>query len=375
MERRFVILSAGMGAGHDAVAAELARRLIRQGHSVETADVLRMLPFGLGTGLRCFYAGVVGHVPLVYDAIYRAFFVPRGRLRGGTGPVVAPAALALARALRGRPPVTVISTFHLAAQIAGRLRERGVLRAPSVVLITDFAVHRQWLHPGNDVHLCPTREAAGLVSRRGGRHPVQVGPVVPPAFLAPPDAVAAGAYERRFARAAPDRVPVLVSSGAWGVGSRLERTAALLAAAGYLPVVLCGRNERLRRRMNAVRGVLGLGWVTDMPALLAAVRAVVENAAGQTAAQALAAGVPVVSYRPIPGHGADGARRMAEAGLTSYARDEWELLRELDVLTTDSRKRERRVAAGRELFVADAARVAADAERLLTKDAQGPAAV
>ncbi|MFD2348606.1 hypothetical protein ACFSTC_03205 [Nonomuraea ferruginea] len=29
------------------------------------------------------------------------------------------------------------------------------LPATSTVLVTDFAVHRLWLHPGNDRYLCP----------------------------------------------------------------------------------------------------------------------------------------------------------------------------------------------------------------------------
>ncbi|MCZ9336647.1 galactosyldiacylglycerol synthase, partial [Streptomyces sp. TRM76130] len=80
---------------------------------------------------------------------------------------------------------------------------------------------------------------------------------------------------------------------------------------GWLPVVLCGADERLRRALSRVPGVLALGWVTDMPGLLHAARALVDNAAGQTAVQALAAGLPVVGHRPIPGHGADGVRAMA----------------------------------------------------------------
>lgn len=47
---------------------------------------------------------------------------------------------------------------------------------------------------------------------------------------------------------------------------------------------------------------MALGWQPDMPGLMAAVTALVDNAGGQTCQEAFAAGV-LVTYRPIPGHG------------------------------------------------------------------------
>jgi hypothetical protein len=100
--------------------------------------------------------------------------------------------------------------------------------------------------------------------------------------------------------------------------------------------------------------VLALGWVTDMPGLLHAARALVDNAAGQTAVQALAAGLPVVGHRPIPGHGADGVRRMAALGVSDLAEDDASLLRALRRLTAPGPARRERIAAGRALFTDDA---------------------
>ncbi len=113
-------------------------------------------------------------------------------------------------------------------------------------------------------------------------------------------------------------------------------------------------------------GVLALGWVTDMPGLLHAARALVDNAAGQTAVQALAAGLPVVGHRPIPGHGAQGVRRMAALGVSEVAEDDAALLGVLRRLTAPGPARRERIAAGRALFTDDALTrilAAADAER------------
>lgn len=357
MGRRFLILSAGMGAGHDAVAGELVRRLTDRGHRADTLDVLDLLPARSGAALRGFYAATIRYAPTVYEAIYQACFVPRATTRRrpvlSTSPVVSLAAGELRRALADGPPDAVVATFHLAAQVTGRLREAGALRSPSAVMVTDFAVHRQWLHRGNDVYVCPTPHSAQAVRRWTGRRAVAAGPLVSGAFRTPPSAVRTAPFTRSFAARAPGRVPVLISSGAWGVGPHLERTAAVVRDGGHLPVVMCGRSEVLRRRLGRLPGVVPLGWVHDVPALMASAGALVENAAGQTAVQALAAGLPVVNHRPIAGHGLDGARHMAAAGLSSYARTPDDLLRILAELTTDSPARRTRVAAGHAAFAAD----------------------
>ncbi|MEU1124391.1 glycosyltransferase [Streptomyces sp. NPDC005899] len=346
MAGRFLVLSASMGAGHDAVAAELVHRLGAAGDSCLTVDVLDLLPPGVGAGLRGFYRNAIRRTPALYAGLYAAFFRTGGGPRPGSAPLAALAEERLLAVVARQRPDAVVPVFHLAAQLTGRLRRRGALKVPSAVLVTDFAVHRQWLDPGNDLHLCLTPRTAQDVRRLVGRPAVACGPLVPQRFLEP----APGAQEWRRRLGGDGPPVVLVSAGAWGAGTRFARTARLVAAAGYRAVVLCGRNEALRRALARTPGVLATGWVRDMPGLMAASRVLVDNAAGQTALEALAAGLPVVGYRPIPGHGVQGVRLMAEHGLTDHARDPWALIRSLDTLSTPGPDRERRIAEGRALF-------------------------
>ncbi|MFF3907937.1 galactosyldiacylglycerol synthase [Streptomyces sp. NPDC001848] len=340
-----------MGAGHDTVAGELARRAREQGHEVDVVDVLTLLPCGLGAGLRRFYRSSVRHFPWAYAVLYRAF-LRRGPGRRPSGvPLARLAGSRLTDVVDRTGADVVIAVFHLAAQLTGHLRSRGRLRVPSAVFLIDFAVHRQWLHPGNDRYFCLTEQAAREVREDIATPAEATGPAVAPEFLAP--SPGAAQWSRRFTRFAPGRAPVILSAGAWGAGSRFPATAALLAAHGFLPVVLCGRNDALREHLAEIPGVLALDWVADMPGLMRAAGALVDNAAGQTAVQALAAGLPVVGFRPLPGHGEEGVRRMAALGLTELAGSESELLDALNRLTTRSPGRDRRVAHARTLFRAD----------------------
>ncbi|WP_407697334.1 MGDG synthase family glycosyltransferase [Streptomyces kebangsaanensis] len=359
---RLLVVSASMGAGHDTVAAELARRARTAGKQARVVDVLALLPYGLGGGLRGFYQAAVREAPWVYAGVYDLFLRPGPRPRPSGTPLARLAGGRLMRLVREWRADVVVPVFHLAAQLTGHLRTRGVLQVPSAVVVVDFAVHRQWLHPGNDLHLCVSEETADEVRRGIGRPAEATGPVVAPEFFPEgPGAEEPGAEEpgtagwrQRIQRYGGGRPAVLVSAGAWGAGSHLPGTARLLAAHGFLPVVLCGRNERLWRALSGTPGVLVPGWVTDMPDLLRACAALVDNAAGQTAVQALAAGLPVIGHRPLPGHGAEGVRRMADLGLCDHAPDEPALLRSLTRLTEPGPRRAQRIAAGRALFREDA---------------------
>ena len=338
MGKRLLILTAGMGAGHDAVAAELARRMARGDVEANVLDVLDLVPLKLGRGLRRIYGGMIRSAPWLYEGIYRAFFV--SRRPPPASPLTALIADRLDARIRELPPDAVVSTFHVAAQAAGRLRDAGRLDVPSIVLVTDFAVHRMWLHAGNDRYLCPDERAARTVMERTGRPASRHAPVVRPEFRR---RRGGGNALREAAGARPGDRIVLISAGAWGVGRVLETAQGIAASGRYVPVVLCGRNERLRERVYGP----ALGWRDDMPALMAGAYALIDNAAGLTCREAFACGLPVISYRPIPGHGRDGAAAMARDGLSCYARTSGELIGALDALRDDAvrRARARKVAA------------------------------
>ena len=110
-----------MGAGHNAVAAALGDRLTAAGHQVSRADVLDLLPMGLGRAIRSFYHATISHFPVLYAGIYQVFFRDGAEPRPGGTPLAWPAADGLlALTARYRPDV-VVPVFHLAAQVTGRL--------------------------------------------------------------------------------------------------------------------------------------------------------------------------------------------------------------------------------------------------------------
>jgi hypothetical protein len=298
-----------------------------------------------------------------------------------------------------------VATFHLAGQAAGILRVSGRLRVPLLTVVTDFAVHRMWLHPGIDQYLCPDGTSAETARTATGRPSTVCAPLVRPEFFATmsttpptpshPERMPAPSHPQRMPAASPaashpqrmpatspamshpqrtpatsrpQRMPatspatshpgrmVLISAGAWGAGD-LETTARLLVDSGrYHPLVLCGRNGRLLDRLRRMDGCSAVGWRDDIADLMTGAYALIDNAAGLTCREAAAVGLPVISYRPIPGHGREGVEAMARAGFSVFARTGVELLRALDDLADEARRQER-VRRARRLFDAAPAEV------------------
>ena len=347
---RLLVISASMGAGHDGAARELARRLDRQGHDPVVVDFLDAMPLRIGPLLRVIYGWQLRSAPWSYEASYRLW---------AWVPVLCLPLIALIGALTGHRlrrwiqrerADLVISTYPLASLALGRDRQRGKVRVPVATFVTDFAVHPLWTHPGIDLHLCVHAQAAEAAAQQAKGPAVAPGPAVPPRFT---ESAGRRAEVRQALGVTEDEGIVLLMAGSWGVGD-LEATFDDVVATGrYTPLVVCGRNERLRRRLSTKSVGHVLGWTDDMPGLMAAADALVENAGGLTCMEAFAAGLPVVSFRPIAGHGRQNALEMDRAGVAALAPSVAELAPTLDRATGPFGRAQ--VEAGRAMFVSDAA--------------------
>jgi len=356
-----LILSASMGAGHDGAARELARRLDKAGHHAEVRDFLDAGPLRMGTAMRSGYQFELRHAPSAYNATYRFWY---------RAPWLAPVLACLVsfltrrqvqRWIRGASADVVVSTYPLATLCLGRLRTTRRLTIPAVNFITDFGVHPLWVHRGMDLNLAVQSGPAEQARRRTGKPAMACGPLVADRF--DPD-LSGTPMHRREARSrlglTDDDLAVLIVAGSWGVGELRETFESVSRTPGAVPVVVCGRDEALFRRVSAAASATAssaviLGWTDDMPALMAASDALVENAGGLTAFEAMRIGLPVITFRPIAGHGVENTEAMAAAGISRMASDPATLDSTLRAVGRTGPARDELIRSARAIFVSDAA--------------------
>lgn len=359
-----IILTGGVGAGHDGAAAAWADRLRRAGYDVQVRDVLAAVRRRGRPMISRAYELVLRRAPWVYEVFFRACDHPAG--------------IAIARALMGRfirrvadlvqqdtpldrqgwrrmlPArsarkcaeagrlVAVLATYPLAGQVLGELRRQGRLTVPALTFLTDFSVHPLCVAPGIDAHLAVHPISANQAVEAGASAVVVTGPVVDARFArcreSRADARAA------FALPADGRLALLVA-GSWGIGD-VETTVKDIARSGVAtPVVVCGRNDHLRQRISQQGKGIALGWVTDMPLLMRAADVLIENAGGLTSLEAMASDLPVASYRPIAGHGRTNAEALDRAGVATHIRSSKDLAPTLTQLMDGPRGSGQRRAA------------------------------
>ncbi len=308
-DQRVVVVSGSYGAGHDAAARELVRRLRAGGTSVRLLDVAVLLPWRIGLLLRWAYFAQLRIAPGTWETTVRRL-QHDGWTTRGIRHLLGLLGRRLVRSVQHAD--LVISTHPFASQALGEARASGRLGCPVATYLTDASVHRLWVHPSVDVHLAIHEVAASQARALGGAVRV-VAPLVPqrPAVAMPGDASPWPACA----------VTALIVGGSCGIG-RLEQAALDVLATGIMtPVVACGSNEALRMRIAAIPGAVALGWRHDLPTLMASADCVLQNAGGMSSLESLATGTPTFTYLPIPGHGLTNARALATTGLVPWLAD------------------------------------------------------
>lgn len=316
---RVLVLSASVGQGHEGAARELARRLTARGVDVEVFDYLDALPWPARRVLRDLYHPTVQYAPRLFDWIFRGL-ERHGGLRSLARWVDGQAAPEIER--RGRGADVVVSTYPLASQTLGRLRDGQRMAATAITYLTDPAAHALWCHASVDVHLTATHATAGDAARYGVDAHV-AGPLCSPRFGRP----GRPRHALREELGLPATAPVaLLSAGSLGMGAIPRTVAAVLTHPQAWVVVLCGRNEALHRSLGRTPRVVPLGWREDVADLMASADVLIHNAGGLSFTEALVAGLPALTYLPIPGHGRANAALLEQAGVAEWPRTDEQLV-------------------------------------------------
>ncbi len=326
---RVLILSAEEGEGHRAVARALSADLASENGDVDVVvrDALeglgRVIPFLTRDVYRKQLNNRFSWTYGIECNVFARFPPGRGVARGG---LVLFGGRPLLRLIRSHDPDVLVSTHPAATSIIGHYRRRGKLEMPALATVSDFGVHPLWAHPGIDLHFVMHESCIRPIERVAGKESARVTrPLVQPDFFSPAD----GDEARRAAGLPLDAPVVLVSGGGWGVGKLERAVRAGLALEGARVVCICGLNEGVRERLDALFGdeprVRILGFTDQMRELMAASDVVVHSTGGVTCLEALVLGKPLIAFGVPPGHARWNAKAIAALGMGETARSQEQL--------------------------------------------------
>jgi processive 1,2-diacylglycerol beta-glucosyltransferase len=318
MTRRVLILSSRVGSGHIAAATALDRVLQRiPGLEVRNLDAMDLSSRVHKLTYSGLYFPMARVAPWLMAWAYQA-----GNLPFASEPVL-PIwdrlnAAPLVRFIREYNPDIAICTHFMPAKILGQLIEHGQISSSLSIVASDYDLHSVWLCrtftryfvalEETKAHCC----ALGLPEDRI----VVSGIPVDPAFEEPFDSAALLAKYGLC----PQAPIVLISAGTSGNSSvRRVVEQLMLARRDLQGVVVCGRNKALRRQIGALVAPQAerfrvLGFSDEMPSLMRLATLFIGKPGGLTAAECMAAGLPMLIIEPLPGQEDDNSHHLLEEG-------------------------------------------------------------
>jgi processive 1,2-diacylglycerol beta-glucosyltransferase len=307
---RFLILHATVGSGHRSAAQALAQAFARLPDSeVRIEDTLDYASMLFRQAYARSYLELSERVPLLWQMFYETADINdpelirlTDRLRGLVAEI---AVTRLKRMIRSNAPAAIVCTHFLPAELLMRMKVEGDVQQPTYTVITDHAIHNQWITPGVDGYFVASEYPRELIVARGVAPSIVhvTGIPVNPEIAMPKDP-----HEMRARHHLRADGAVVTLFGGGLVADRVRRIVNGMLALdipGEL-VVVAGRNAELPAALSglghgAQMRLRVLGRIDYVDDLVAASDIVITKAGGLIVSEVLARGVPLLVIDPIPG--------------------------------------------------------------------------
>ena len=326
MKKRVLIMSASAGTGHIRAAEALEKTFAADPRVAEVInnDALQYTNKLFRDFYSKLYQSLVKSAPNFLGWWYKASDEPwrtdamRHMIdRLNTKPLV--------RFIRAFDPHVTVCTHYMPAGIISHLIARRQLQAHLSIVVTDFDFHAMWLSRAFHryfVAIDETKAHLEMLGLPGNRITVS-GIPIDPAFRQPVDRE----RERRGLGLEMNRPVLLLSAGALGTGPTefmVERLLNLKCDAQT--IVVCGRNEELRQRVQRTVGprnsrFLVTGYSQEMHKLMGAADLFIGKPGGLTASEAVASGLPLCIVTPVPGQEERNSDHLLEEGIAVKCND------------------------------------------------------
>lgn len=334
--KKILLLSVSAGAGH-ARAAEAIRAYAAIAYpncTVTHLDVMDYVTRGFRQIYTDFYLKLVNHAPSLWGYLYnftnevkRDSSIEKWR-RG----LERWNAKKLLREIHSFKADAIICTHFLPAEMLSRLIARKELTCPVWVQVTDFDLHRMWIHEGMAGYFAANQEVAFRMRSQGieaERIHVTGIPIMPAFAQAPSRAICASALGIDSTK-----LTIVLMAGGAGLGQLDQLAVQLLQmrfaqvddASAFQLIVLSGKNTKALHALQNValdypRRLFPIGYTTQVERLMACADLIITKPGGLTTSECLAMGLPMIVNAPIPGQEERNADYVMEQGAALKAID------------------------------------------------------
>ena len=318
-----LILSCGMGGGHNSAGQAVAEELRRRGHEVMFLNAYDLKGKKTASVINNLYICIAQRVPRLFGAIY--FLGDAYRRLPIPSPVYwanGKMAKYLEPLLRSHRFDAIVATHTFPAQTLTKMKREGKALPPTFFVATDYTCTPFEEESDCDYTVIPSPELRDEFCRYGfdGSRILSFGIPVRAEFAAEESRAEA----RRKLGWEENQFVMLLSGGSIGAGKIAASIAALrpfLAEDGTRRlIVICGNNRRLYERLR--KQCAGCGQITvlerteQMADFMHGCDVFISKPGGLSSTEAAAAGVPLIHISPIPGCETRNFRFFADHGMS-----------------------------------------------------------
>lgn len=266
--------------------------------------------------------------------------------------------------LRNVNPDVVVANFPVPAVSLAALKEERTITCPSAVVITEYSLVEEWMHPAIDRYFVPTEEIARRISENfpsTGRVVTSGIPILK-RFSLPHDRTK---LLKDFGMH-PNLPVVLVAPSSMGNHWSVVEIDDVLKGltADFQVVFAAGRNRAVFEELKELVSdghydAVIFEYAENMDDLMAVSDLILCGGGSVIAAEALVMELPTIIYKPPGSAETLNALYLEKSGFAKYARDTGELWQSITDYLVDLDSRERAKSAAAELKKPAAARTVA----------------
>lgn len=332
---KILILSATTGGGHMSAAYALKNYItsVDNASEINIIDTIQSISPTLNKAVTGGYVYLATKTPKMYGGMYKIADKDTS-LNKAVTLASSQVSKKLLPVIERFSPDVIITTHAFATEIASILKNDGDIDIPIVSIITDFAPHKTYLNNGVDAYIVSSHEMIEDMVERG----IQREKIYPFGIPVKQEFYEDVPRKEKLEEEGldPDLQTILIMAGSFGVTDVLKIYHNIVSSeADFQIILITGRNEKLYetfdrylsktifqnalieeynnekehslktvrkpRKPKPSKPTKLLYYTEEIPKYMHISDIIVTKPGGLTVSEAIAAGLPIAAYKPIPG--------------------------------------------------------------------------
>lgn len=324
--RKVIIFYASYGGGHLSAAKSIQKYITENYENIETQmiDCMKYVNRPIEKMTSGAYREMAKKAPKLWGKVYEGS--QKGLLSEISKDSNKLMAKKLGKLINEINPDLIISTHPFSSQMASYLKEKGKIDCEIATILTDFAIHKQWLVGSeytNNFFVSNDNMKNDMIELGINENKIHVtGIPMSDRFFENFDKEK---IYKMFELNPSKKVILFFGGGEFGLGR--EQTIKILKSfithsSNHQIVAISGKNEKMKEafeklvsELHAEDIVKVLPYTTQVPELMSISDIVVTKPGGLTSTESLASGLPMVLINPIPGQEEENAQFLENAGV------------------------------------------------------------